>query len=95
MNRFFLYNGVVATVLLVSWFGINALGIVLQWQVGLATLGLFVLAFYVASFVTLRRQFHGAAFFLSILSAVGWSVVTLFVSVIILTSLFGGLGPCL
>jgi hypothetical protein len=94
MKRFFLFNGVVAIVFLVSWFGINALSITLSWQVALAMLAFFLLAFYRASFVTLRRQFPRAAIFLSILSAVGWSTVTLIVSAFILISLFG-LGPCL
>lgn len=93
MMRFFIYNALVAGAFFGLWFAVNALKFVLPWQAAVLTLVVFFAGFYFVSFVTLQRRSGRGA--LSILSAVGWTVATVGVSVGVLISIFGGLGPCL
>src|SRR5437016_7367589 len=81
-------NGCVAVGFFLLWFLVNLLRITLPLALAMAALALLIFSFYEASFLALRKQFRLAIPF-SLLSALGWTIATKFVSISILTGMVG------
>ena|ERR1700678_2517881 len=88
MKRYFQYNGVVSIAFLAFFFGPEVLSIRLSDHVSWALFWVFLVAFYGASYFALRRDFRWA-FFLSILSAVVWIFLVVFVDIEIYALIYG------
>jgi hypothetical protein len=74
-------NAPIALLLFASWFGINLYGVSVPVWGALLALGLFFLAFFGASYLALH---NGAR---SFLWAIGWTIITLAVSAVVIVIL--------
>ena len=89
MKHFYLYNAVLAVLLFALWFGIAEHGTTLGGKAAFVLLLSFFVGFYAASFLTLYSRFHASALALSFVSALIWTVASVFVSLWILMAIFG------
>jgi hypothetical protein len=87
-------NAVLAIAFFAQWFLINLHHRFSGLPIEGVALVLF-LGFFVASFLPFQKLALGKAIAFSVVSALVWTIATIFISLVILVGVFGVPGPCL
>jgi len=90
MKRLFIYNTLLAVAFLLQWFVRNYSGLEAGQHFRMATFLFLLLGSYAISAASLWRERRGAALYLGVVWALGWSAGACVVSLMVLQCIFPG-----